>query len=109
MGNNDVIIGARLEEYREKINMTHEEFAVLLGVSCSQVRNYQKGRQPVPEKAIQKLANGNEMLESFLRGVPNITLADVELEEVKRGSVSFLQYYTTDELLAELKRRIEAP
>ena len=79
MGNNDMIVGARLEEYREKLNLTHEDLAIKLGVSHSQVRNYQKGRQPVPEKIIIKLANGNEMLEAFLRGLPGITLDDVEL------------------------------
>lgn len=109
MSNNDAIIGARLEEYREKFNLTHEDLAIKLGVSHSQVRNYQKGRQPIPEKVIVKLADGNELLESFLRGFPGITLDDVELSEINNGGTTFLQYYTTDQLLAELKRRIEAP
>lgn len=113
---NEIEIGKRLEQFRKLLNMTHPEFAEYAGVSDSQIRNYQKGRQPVSETVKARLANGNQTIQDFLDGIEYVSIEDVEKsigEETlasKFGEVNvrMLQYYSTDELLAELKRRIEA-
>ena len=87
-------IGQRLEVLRKEMGMTHEQFSEYIQVSPSQARNYQKGRQPVPEDVINRLSNGSELLKSWLLCQSDIK----DLNDIIKQSISILNSFSPDDI-----------
>lgn len=112
-----VAIGKRIKTIRQKLGLTQKEFGALLGdcgitdkagenkgKSEEVVASWESGRNKAPIKVL-KVIHDNVLIDGcyvrleYLLGEDNIML------EEKRHSI---REFTTDELLAEIKRRIEA-
>ena len=89
----DPIIGKRIRQARKQHNpsLTQEELAQYIGVSVTSVRNWEQGQFEPTHENIIEIAKICGVDIRWLKGVDERKLAD----------------YTTDELLAEIKRRIE--
>ena len=87
-------IGIRVETLRKELGMTHERFAEHLQVSPSQVRNYQKGRQPVPADIIDRLSNGNDLLKSWLLCQSDIK----DLSDIVKQSIAILNSFSPNDV-----------
>ena len=87
------VIGERIRKARKKHKprLTQEELAQKIGISVTSVRNWEKGRFEPAEENIIEIAKACGVDALWLKGLHERNLQD----------------YTTDELLAEIKRRIE--
>lgn len=87
-------VGERMEILRKEKHMTNEQFAELLSVSPSQVRNYQKGRQPVPSDVVERLCEGNDLLKSWLLGESEFK----DLSDIFSESIRILNSFSPNEI-----------
>lgn len=84
----------RLEKLRKELGLTNTRFADLLQVSESQVRNYQKCRQPIPDDVIDRISNGNSLLRNWL-----LCNADYKsVSDIITASASIVKNFSEDEL-----------
>lgn len=101
MKNGKSAIGARIDGLLKEKRMTQRELSEHLGVDFRVVNRWITQDVTPSSKHLLGIAAVLDVTPEFLMGVSDITQ-----DSFKTG---FLQRYTTDELLAELKRRIEAP
>ncbi len=92
---NNELIALRFKEIREnyfhskimkegkRSDHTQDDFGEFLGVDGATIRNYEKGKTPIPEKHLRKLANEYDLLMEYLLGESNFhTLKE------KRGAIT---------------------
>lgn len=92
-------INERVKEVRQKLNLSQEEFGNRIGLSKSGISNIENGIRNVTPKHVKLIGmvfNINELW--LMTGEP-----DCEEEYVPHRNLSD---YSTEELLAEIKRRV---
>ena len=106
----DFVICERIKEARISANITQKEIASVLNVPLQTYKNWEQKRN-IPNNAI--LAEIAVVCGVNIKWLMNADSKDVEKNmEYKTGckiEIKTLADYTTDELLEEIKRRIEAP
>jgi transcriptional regulator with XRE-family HTH domain len=53
----DVYIGEKIRGYRNRLKITQEELAKMLGISFQQVQKYEKGANRLPGSRLQKVCD----------------------------------------------------
>lgn len=112
----DLEVCKRIKSARKSCRITQKELAELLDVSVQTVKNWEQGINGTDDATLKRIAGIFQVDFLWLKNVSNETDKceerqphDVEMNDIQNGGASFLRYYSTDQLLAELKRRIEAP
>lgn len=114
----DIEIGKRLLLLRKEAKnpkqknkiITQQDLADLLDVSVQQIRNYEHGRQGIPKDKVIKLSTIFGVNTDYLLCRTDYKNPKEELYAEKSNEpikTEMLAYFTTDELLAEIRRRIE--
>ena len=111
-------IGKRIKTVRQKLGLTQKEFGEKLGEwgitdrkgekrgkEEAVVASWESGRNR-PQDRILKAIHDNAVIDGCYVKIEYLLAEESGMLEEKRHSI---REFTTDELLAELKRRIEAP
>lgn len=112
-----IVIGARIKVIRQRLGLTQTEFGSMLGnfgitdkageskgKSEAIVASWESGRNKAPAKVL-KAIHDNVVIDGCYIRFEYLTGEDDVMLEEKRHSI---RDFTTDELLAEIKRRMEA-
>ena len=102
----DRIIGERIRKARQEKGYTQKELATMMGVTVDSVRGWENHRvMPNSEERFESLAVALDVDKMWLMNQD----AKVGIDITKYPSLKeeLLHSMTTDELLAEIKRRIE--
>lgn len=112
----NLVVGLRIREVRETLNMTREQFSEMCGISESFLAAVEGGKKSITSKTLYKICDAtNVSADYFIRGKNSGFAADTmielisSLEEPFRGSaIRLLREYVQSILLLERRAKKKA-